>query len=376
MSVQSKKIALVYDAVFPFIKGGAEKRFYEIGRRLAKEGHDVHLYGMKCWDGPTIMKFEGMTLHGICKAMPLYTDSGRRSMLQAVWFGVNCLKLWSEKFDIIDCCGFPYFSLFSCRLVTWVKRKPLYTTWHEVWGKEYWREYLGKLGLVGYWVEKITVTLPDVIISVSNHTTIGLRETLGRSKNVVTVPNGVDIDAIQNSAPSSRASDIIFAGRLLQNKNVDVLIRAVGILVQKNINLSLFVVGEGPEKEKLQKLTHELELENNVSFFGFLQDPSELYGLMKSSKILVLPSTREGFGIIVIEANACGLPVLTINHERNAAKDLIHEGVNGLLAELNSESVAEKILQIFKTIDTLNPKQGIGEYDWASVAQNYKRALE
>lgn len=338
----------MYDAVFPFMKGGAEKRFYEIGRRLAKEGHDVHLYGMKCWDGPKIMKFEGMTLHGICTAMPLYTNSGRRSMFQAVWFGVNCLKLLHEKFDVLDCCGFPYFSLFSCRLVSWVKRKPLYSTWHEVWGSEYWNQYLGKLGFVGYWVEKITVMLPDAIISVSDHTTTALRNVLGRS-NIATVPNGVDIEAIKESAPSPRMSDIIFAGRLLQNKNVDVLIQSLNALKKKNINLSLFVVGDGPEKENLQKLTHELGLEKQISFFGFLQDSGELYGLMKSSKLLVLPSTREGFGIIVIEANACGLPVLTTNHAQNAAKDLIVEGENGGLFMLNKDEMANAIEQTLNT---------------------------
>ena len=63
MTVQ--RIALVYDAIFPFVKGGGEKRFYEVGQALAQDGYNVHLYGMKFWDGPAVITRNGVTLHGL-----------------------------------------------------------------------------------------------------------------------------------------------------------------------------------------------------------------------------------------------------------------------------------------------------------------------
>ena len=87
-NTKKKRIIFVYDAIFPYVKGGAERRYYEIGRRLAAKGHDVHLYGMKYWDGPNVMESDGLTLHGICNARPLYTKSGRRRIGQAIIFGL------------------------------------------------------------------------------------------------------------------------------------------------------------------------------------------------------------------------------------------------------------------------------------------------
>ena len=73
------KIAYVYDAVYPWVKGGAEKRIYELSRRLAKRGHEVHCYGMKWWPGEDEILKDNVHLHGICPPMPLYSN-GKRSI--------------------------------------------------------------------------------------------------------------------------------------------------------------------------------------------------------------------------------------------------------------------------------------------------------
>ena len=140
------KIAYVYDAVYPWVKGGAEKRIYEISRRLAARGHEGHCYGMKWWPGQDDIELEGVHLHGICPPMPLYRN-GKRSIAQAAYFAGKLLSLRTDC-DVLDCQNFPYLSCFSCKLISRLRGYKLFITWHEVWGK-YWREYMGEAGKDG-----------------------------------------------------------------------------------------------------------------------------------------------------------------------------------------------------------------------------------
>jgi len=365
------KIALVYDVIYPYIKGGGEKRFYEIGRKLAKKGHQVHLYGMKFWEGANVIKQNKMYLHGICKAKKLYTKEGKRSILQAIYFGFHSMKLIKEDFDVIDCCGFPYFSLFACKLTSIVKKKPLYATWYEVWGKNYWYEYIGWKGYLGYIIEKLAVLMPDKIISISKHTTHKLKNELNSKKPIYTVLNGIEYDLIRKIKPAKEKSDVIFVGRLMSHKNVDILIRSVKLIKEKNPEIKSLIIGDGPEKKRLEVLAQKLNLEKNIKFLGFLENHDDFYALIKSSKVFVLPSKREGFGIVVIEANACGIPVITINHKDNAARDLIEEGKNGFVCQLNEEEIAKRITRILIKYSGLKMKKACidlaEKYDWDKI---------
>ena len=87
------RIAIVYDAVYPYSLGGGERRYYELAIRLAQAGHEVHWYGMRWWSGPRIMHKDGVTYHAICPKLPLYTRSGRRSIIEAFIFGLLAIQL-------------------------------------------------------------------------------------------------------------------------------------------------------------------------------------------------------------------------------------------------------------------------------------------
>jgi len=346
IKMRKMKIALVYDAVYPYIKGGGEKRFFEIGKGLTARGHEVHFYGMKLWEGDKVIKRDGMYYHGICQSRPLYGDDGKRSIKEAVFFGLNCFKLIRENFDIIDCCGFPYFSLFTCKLVSIVKRKQLLSTWYEVWGKDYWYDYIGLKGWIGYFIEKLASLMPDEIISISEQTTYKLKNILKSKKTIYTVPFGADLDIISKTTPAIEKSDVIFVGRLISHKNIDIFIKSIKLIKRKKPEIKALIIGDGPEKKVMEELTLKLKMRNNIKFFGFLENHDAVYALMKASKVFILPSTREGLGIVAIEANACGLPVITINHKDNAAVDLIEEGKNGFVCNLNEEEISKLVLTI------------------------------
>lgn len=362
-----KKIAIVSDAVYPFNKGGKEKRLHDIATRLAAQGFDVTIYCMNWWHGEKTIIRNGVRFYAISPYYPLYAGN-RRSISQATLFALHCFKLINKDFDVIDVDHMPHPVLFSMKIVCLLKGKPMIATWHEVWGKKYWKQYLGTLGIFASWIERVSVTLPDTIISVSDHTTRALRSMLGNEKEIITIPNGLDVARITNNTPASVGSDIIFAGRLLAHKNINVLLRAIHILARKNPNISLTIIGEGPERKRLEDLTRELGLDHNVRFYNFFENESELYQTIGASKVFVLPSTREGFGIVVLEANASGLPVVTIDHPENVARELIVEGKNGILTSLDENKMAQAIEQALQMKGTKADYRPYAEkYNWDSL---------
>ena len=173
-SKKIKRVAFVSDAVFPWHKGGKETRLYEISKRLVSDTCEVHIYTMKWW------REAGHSIRRYLFPCPLQVvpvvSRGRRSIRQAILFGLATSKLLFARFDVLDVDHMPFFPLFSARLVTWLRGKKLYATWHEVWGKEYWQEYLsGVPAWFGQVVERLSLMVPDVIISNSDHTTACLR---------------------------------------------------------------------------------------------------------------------------------------------------------------------------------------------------------
>lgn len=362
------RIAFVFDVVYPYITGGVEKRIWELSKRLVERGHDVHIYGMMYWEGADDITTEGVILHGVCKPVRLYNAAGRRSIRQVITYSLFLpMKLFKEKFDIVDCQASPYFPALVCRLYCTVKKTPLVLTWHEVWGR-YWLKYMGPLGYAGWLLEKLCQHLTPNNIAVSEATKRDL------DKNTVVVPNGVDVEYFKKILPSETKSDVIFIGRLIRDKNVDILIDALKLLRARRPNLLAVIVGDGPEKEALQQRVWKLDISNNVRFTGVLQSYAHVAALLKSSKVFAFPSTREGFGIVVVEANACGLPVVTVNHKQNAAAELITNGVNGYVIGLSAEELAGTIGGLLEN-DMLQKTLSEGarkkaqEYDWHKVVQ-------
>jgi glycosyltransferase involved in cell wall biosynthesis len=374
MVPQPQRVAFVSDSIMPYHHGGKERRLYEISKRLVGDNREVHIYTMQWWDGPKVIKHEGVYLHAISKLYPLYTRD-RRSIVQALMFGLATLKLITERFDEIDVDHMPFFPLFSARIVTWLKRKRLHTTWHEVWGKQYWKEYLGGIsGLFGYITEELAFRMPDVIISNSVHTTERLRSA-GVKKDIQTIPLGVDLDTIYAAPVSDEASDVIFVGRLLNHKHADHLVAAIARVKETVPDIRCKIIGTGPERKLISKLISKLSLKENIQMIERVERHEDLYGLMKASKMLVLPSVREGFGLTVIEANAAGIPVITTSHENNAAKDLILEGVNGLLVEPNETDIAKKIIQLLNRGADMDVRRDIEQYDWSRVVKHLEQAI-
>jgi len=369
----SMRIAYVHDAIFPFIKGGAEKRMYELSRRLAKRGHDVHVFGMRWWGEKPEIELEGVRLHGVCKAVPLYSG-GRRSIRAAMTFARAVLpSLVRERFDIIDCYQAPYLHVFPTKIGALLKRTPLAVTWHEVW-RGYWREYLGSLGTLGKLMERvILLRLADRVIAVSDPTKDDLVSLGVNVDRVSIVPNGIDFNGITKISPSPEKLDVVYLGRLIKPKNIDVLLKATATSKGEFQRLKVGIIGDGPERKNLEELSKELGIRDNVRFFGFVENFDEVAALMKSSKIFVIPSTQEGgASIVTLEANACGLPVIAADHPLGIDKRLIPTGVTGFFVKLAPEDFAKKIQMLLKDEKLrsemkANAIKFAQRYDWGKI---------
>lgn len=370
-------VAFVSNVVYPFVKGGAEKRIYEIGRRLAADSHEITVYGRHFWDGPATMAYEGMTLRAVAPSADLY-DGERRSITEAIDFSVRLLPelqsvLSEREHDLVVASVFPYFPVLSSKLATLGNGVPLVTTWHEVW-RSYWSEYLGRLAPFGRGVEFATARTPQHPIAISEVTASRLAEIGPDREEIEIVPNGIDIDRIRSAPIPDEGHDVLFAGRLIEHKNVDVLLDAFAA-VAPDYDATLGVIGDGPEAESLRTHARSLDCSDRIEFLGFLDDYDDVLGQMLAADVFVSPSTREGFGITFAEAMAADCTVIAADHPDSAAADVIEDG--GFHVSPTVNSVAD-------TLDDAlagnrppgDPVDRARRFDWDQVAIQASDAYE
>ncbi|MFH5801818.1 glycosyltransferase family 4 protein [Haladaptatus sp. CMAA 1911] len=370
------QIAYVYDVVYPWVTGGAEKRIYELATRLARRGHDVHWYCVGWWldkRNQRIVDHDGITLHAVCEPQELYVN-GRRSIREALWFAARLFPaLDGAEYDVVDCQCFPYFPCFPAKLRTLTARSNLVITWHEVWGN-YWKEYLGYLAPFGKLTERATARTPHHPIAVSSNTADRLTAIGSARKTIKIVPNGINVEQIRSAVPPEEGYDILFAGRLIEHKNVDMLLEAFDSVADVH-DVTLGIVGDGPEREHLEEKQKSLTHAANVEFLGFVDDYEDVLGHMLVADVFVSPSTREGFGITFAEAMAADCTVIAADYPDSAADEvidgagfLVKPTVISLTQSLNAALCGER--------PSTNPVKRAQQYDWDTVADQAQSAYQ
>jgi glycosyltransferase involved in cell wall biosynthesis len=368
-------VAVVVDVLFPYHLGGREVRYYELTKRLAKNA-SIHIYTMNWWHGPGIFTDGDVTIHAICRLHPLYAG-GRRSLRQGLFFAFACLKLVRERFDVLDADHIPYLQILVLRVIASLRRKRFVVTWHEVWGKAYWCQYLGSAGRVAWFIEWLAMRLPDHIVAASPQTEQRLRAILGNSASITTAPNGVDFQAIRAASADEVGTDLVVVGRLIDHKRVDMLLEALAMLRSRGVVLTCRIIGDGPERDALHRQVQELGLSDAVAFRHDVREQKELYALVKAAKAAVFPSEREGFGAAVLEALACGVPVVTTSAPDNLAQDLAARSERGYVCEPTAVALADTLQSVLTQpkarADTADA--WLADYTWDGVAGIVRRAL-
>jgi glycosyltransferase involved in cell wall biosynthesis len=237
-----------------------------------------------------------------------------------------------------------------------VKRIPRIATYHESWvggqwiqNKGWWTGGLGEL-----W-ERISLRLAWTrIISVSEFTKGTLVAGGVPEQLVEVVPNGIDPSQFDPGAPKDERPTIACVSRLISTKRVDLLIRALPQVSKQVPDVQLRIVGVGAEDQPLRALAQSLGVAERVNFLGRVADHREVRKMIEGARVFALPSDSEGFGIVVLEAMASGVPVVCSDIPPLRE---VTAGQGALLFEPgDSDDLAEKLIALLTDEDLYRGK--------------------
>jgi len=337
-------ICLVYDCLFPWTVGGAERWYRNLGERLAAEGHRVTYLTLRQWDEPP--KVTGIEVVAVGPRMALYED-GRRRIAPPLRFGLGVLAhllAHGRRYDVVHTASFPYFSLLAAGVARPLGGYRIVCDWHEVWSDGYWADYLGRLGPVGALVQRLCARVPQHAYAFSRlHAerlrALGLADVTRLTGEFVGTASGPILPA------SSEPPTIVYAGRFIPEKRIDLLVEALPLVREEIPDVRAQLIGSGPTLAAVQARLAALGIEDWVECPGFLP-PEAVDEAMRSALCVVQPSSREGYGMVVIEAAARGVPAVVVAAPDNAATELVDEGRNGfIVADADPAALAAAIVR-------------------------------
>jgi glycosyltransferase involved in cell wall biosynthesis len=360
------------DLYYPYLLGGGERRMYEIAIRLAKK-HEVHIITRKFSGLPAYEICEGVHIHRVpvpSGAIKLESPTDGSAFMAGALIGG--LKL--GDFDVY--APQQFFPLPPLFMVARTRKRPIVATIHDVY-RETWLQKYGLKGSLMAVFEKVMLKLPYTkIVTVSSASKQKLIESGVINDKIVVIPNGVDLSKFEKvRVRKSQTPRVVYIGRLIGYKHVDDLFVAFSKL---GFEAELYVVGEGPERGKLEKLAAELGIKQRVVFTGFVDEHKKIE-LLKSSHVLVLPSTTEGFGIVLIESMAAGTPVIAADIP--ALREVTANGKAGLL--FPPRDIKELTMKLGELLTNQNLQRRLirrgfeqaKKFTWDHIAQETEKIL-
>jgi glycosyltransferase involved in cell wall biosynthesis len=376
------RVCLVYDCLYPHTVGGAERWYRDLAERLAAEGHEVTYLTLRQWGrGERAQIDERVRVVSAGPRMALYTEDGRRRILPPLVFGLGVLVhllRHGRRYDVVHTCAFPYFSLLSAALVRPLMRFGLVVDWFEVWSHSYWREYLGGAGgRIGELVQRLCALVPQRAFCFSELHAKRLRAQGLRGP--VTVLRGLYAGSSVPAEPRAAEPVVLFAGRLIPEKQVMLAVAAMALAVQRIDGLRGEFLGDGPERGALDQAIAAHGLQGVIEARGFTASET-VDAEMRSAMCMLVTSRREGYGLVVVEAAARATPSIVVAGEDNAATELIEEGVNGFVAPRpEPEQIAAAIVRAHEAGIALRESTARWFADneqWLSLESSLKKVLE
>jgi len=316
--------------------GGSENVLHKILKEMVKLGFNVIMISSKfigCKDQEII---DGIKIVRLGSKYSVY-------ILAALYYIFYLRRKVNLVLDSIT--GIPWFTPL------YVKKSKIALIYHLGKKETFFIELPNMAKIFGYILAVVALIAESLIpilyknvpfITFSEDTKNDLTHFGIPRKHIFVVQEGIDISHYKPCDFKDNFPHIIYVGRLVKNKGVDILIKSLKLVVRIFPNVKLSIVGRGYFENNLRKLVKNLELEDNVVFHGYISE-SKKVKLLQRAHILVMPSLREGWATPVIEANACGTPAIGTNVR--GVKSAIIDGVTGFLVPYGDiKELADKII--------------------------------
>jgi glycosyltransferase involved in cell wall biosynthesis len=374
---------LYINKVSPRLGGGAELRLLEVGSRLAANGHSVYVL---CG-----MTEPGLPDHERIKGIDVYY----MKLLPAPFFRFHRLSFYLSRYlfypavlgagrlvtslspDIIIDYASPAPSLIypvAQRLGV-----PCYVEVMDYRGNQWFRLAGPITALLGwssqFFLRKFQY---DKIIAISDFTSQQLKQAGLPPNKITVVPCGIDVENHSTEVPTERdRNSLIMVGRLVPIKGHVYLFDALSLVRERLPEVQLRIVGDGPIRSDLQRYVQERGLGGNVVFTGRVTEEEKIQ-LLHSSSVFVSSSLLEGFGLVLLEAMACGLPVVAF--DLPTYREFMDSRSGFLVPERDAQALAEHIIHLLEDDRTRARMSAhnlvhVQRYGWDRVAEAEEKVL-
>jgi len=295
--------------------GGAEKFTYEIAKRWVRLGHGVHLISGNYPNGQRRGNIGGIEVTRLGGKYSVYPFA-------ALYYQRELRRKYDTVIDEINTVPF-----LTPLYVKEQKVALIHQLAADILCEELPRIQAAFWGFMESRVLRLYRNIP--LVTVSQSTKKDLVKIALHKGNIHVITQGLD-HSLYKLGDKASNPQILYVGRLKRFKGIHFLIEAMKQVIQVLPNAKLSVAGRGEPKLKaeLRLLTKKMNLENEVAFLDYVSDEKKVK-LMQEAHTLVLPSRREGFGLVAIEANACGTPVIATDVP--GLRDAVIDGKTGLL---------------------------------------------
>ena len=343
--------------------GGSEIYFHELAKRWVKWGNEV------VWISP---EFPGCNREEICDGIKIIRRGGKISVyFWAFWMYMT--KLTHDFDAIIDVeNGIPFFSNL------YADKMKIFLHLHHVHKEVWFKQEKFPLSLIGYLLETILIPIlyrKNRVITISKSSAEDiLKEKIIKIKPFIVNP-GINFLNFKKFQKNDKPA-VLFMNRIKKYKGVHILLDAAHIL--KDDDIEFWICGSGDDLPAMKRYAKKNRL-NKVHFFGKVSELKKIE-LMQKSWVFVNPSFKEGWGIVNIEANYFGTPV--IGSDVSGIRDSVKDGITGMLFKYGDYKELAKKIKIMIYNNKIRKKMSrvssnwARKFEWDLKAREYLKIIE